>query len=522
MTQAGKLGRMGEALFESWCAESDLTANKADNDDHGWDYIIEFPRALVADLSLGLDRQNIQCKVQVKATRQEKKTWQVELSNLYSMSTDSLPAFYLFIHYGAGNTPVAAYLLHVDEKVISKALKRVYENDAGDKKRLNKLKISLAYGKFRLRELGGKCMREQIDRYIGGDQSNYVKEKARILKAAGYDEKVAEIEFNMDYKALSDFIDASIGLEKQVEVQSLRGQDVRFGLKKEIPYFKQEKALMSVGNPAPYNGVLNIRYGDFSAALSFSAKLYVPPPILPLSSSLFKIRFDCGFFDLIVGGQKSAISFSINLGKVASFSVREVLALLTLIRTASNKGGKVSFSFDCEELQKRLDLYAVVGPESTLMIDDLYQHLSRFLSVFSSFELTQDVRLSAHEFDRAAAQAKELLLIIGGEPYWFKFEYKLSEKLVGDRHSAVVFLSGMTIGRQIFLAIAVAVGVPNSIDSSYYELATNNVEILEKVVLYKDDKEQLGEFSNLINKVISIYSKDYDVVSLIDESWLGK
>src|SRR5690606_7263406 len=108
-------------------------------------------------------------------------------------------------------------------------------------------------------------------------------------------------------------------------------------------------------------------------------------------------------------------------------------------------------------------LYAVVGPESTLMIDDLYQHLSRFLSVFSSFELTQDVRLSAHEFDRAAAQAKELLLIIGDEPYWFKFGYKLSEKLVGDRHSAVVLLSGMTIGRQIFLAIVVAVGVPNSL-----------------------------------------------------------
>lgn len=92
------LGQMGENSVQLWCSQVGLTANGSRIDKTGWDFVIEFP----FQNFIGPARVHeaaIECKVQVKATDNRDRKWQIKLSNLRRLITAPMPAFILILEF---------------------------------------------------------------------------------------------------------------------------------------------------------------------------------------------------------------------------------------------------------------------------------------------------------------------------------------------------------------------------------------------------------------------------------------
>src|SRR5690554_79287 len=106
MMLGNAIGGVGEAQFKLMCETAGIVANPSLTDAYGWDFNVEFPCSDKHDSSLNpmLIASPIECKVQVKATRTERKKVQVKLSNLKRMALYPLPSFFFFIEYN-GSIP---------------------------------------------------------------------------------------------------------------------------------------------------------------------------------------------------------------------------------------------------------------------------------------------------------------------------------------------------------------------------------------------------------------------------------
>ena len=96
-----KLGVLGESTFKNLCASVGLVANKSEQDEFGWDYIVEFP---YENKNISIDMcQPIECKVQVKATYQQKRKLAVKVSVLDRLVKTPNPAFIVFLEFDKEN-----------------------------------------------------------------------------------------------------------------------------------------------------------------------------------------------------------------------------------------------------------------------------------------------------------------------------------------------------------------------------------------------------------------------------------
>ncbi len=121
-------GRHGEANFAALCqvpnARIDAVVNKAADDEHGWDCVIDLtpPR----DLSLPGDLQNhlAQCFAQIKTTRGKHPRTSVKLSNAVKAAKSPNPSFVFLFHYERSGEPAVLYENHIWKDQIEHFLKR--------------------------------------------------------------------------------------------------------------------------------------------------------------------------------------------------------------------------------------------------------------------------------------------------------------------------------------------------------------------------------------------------------------
>ena len=144
------LGLMGESTFSLWCADVRLIPNGSQIDKTGWDFFVEFP------FSSGLSPHNIhkpafECKVQVKATDKIDRKLPITLANLRRLITAQMPSFFVFIEFDGKNTAQRAYVVHVDNELISRVLKRLHEIEQSNKENnFNKRKMTIHYDESNL------------------------------------------------------------------------------------------------------------------------------------------------------------------------------------------------------------------------------------------------------------------------------------------------------------------------------------------------------------------------------------
>lgn len=123
---------MGEHEFASWCASVGLIPNWPERDAGGWDYFVQFGAPEVPPGVCTLDHIEPprSCWIQVKST-DSKTASNIALSNWLRMIDPALPFFVLLLDFAGQEHAVEANLVHVDQRFIEKALKRLRELPIG-------------------------------------------------------------------------------------------------------------------------------------------------------------------------------------------------------------------------------------------------------------------------------------------------------------------------------------------------------------------------------------------------------
>lgn len=271
------LGKAGESVVDSWCAMAGITANPSFKDRYGWDLLFELESASDLATASGLHESNIECKVQVKATDSATKTRKIELSNLRSMATSALPAFYLLLEYGGSDAPQAGYLLHLDDSHCEKILRRIRAETARPGKlSLNKKTMTLDFKEARkIHPLNGLGLRSAVLEFVGSSQGDYVLKKQSFLKRAGYEAGGLSIKFNLPAQHIQKFVEMASGTKAQLEVQDIKSFHTRFGITEKLALINSESALLTIGGVVADDfGKVSFTDQDTGTMLTFDLDVY--------------------------------------------------------------------------------------------------------------------------------------------------------------------------------------------------------------------------------------------------------
>jgi hypothetical protein len=88
-----KIGRIGEAAFKLLCADAGVTHQMVEQDDYGWDAIVEFDPVTPPFGSADLRPSVQMAKVQIKTTTTASRSIPFKLSNLVIYAKDARPTF---------------------------------------------------------------------------------------------------------------------------------------------------------------------------------------------------------------------------------------------------------------------------------------------------------------------------------------------------------------------------------------------------------------------------------------------
>lgn len=302
------IGTLGELDFNRLCTAANLNVTIPQRDINGWDAYIEFPISLDKNKVWDSVEMPIKCKVQVKATNKFPKR-QITLSVMQNLATEVIPAFICFIQYNKNNIK-DIYLIHIDEYLISKTLKKIRESQVNNKA-LNKSTLLITCSdKHKLKELTGEELKRAIENNINTSMAEYTDKKDKILKEAGFDKEAIDMTINIKKSELlnkKNLLDPNIKIN-QLEVDILEMNEKRFDIS--LPILKNiNKASLSFKNTDNEDFLFSVQTNKFEKPCSMKIKLrknpflsdllffndfitfYISSPIHELENNL-KIKID--------------------------------------------------------------------------------------------------------------------------------------------------------------------------------------------------------------------------------------
>jgi hypothetical protein len=86
-------GRSAEKAFSKLCSDNGVTCNGSDEDDHGWDHVVEFPNIALPGVSADMQRPTPAVFVQTKSHSAKGLKVTMKLSNAVKLALSPNPAF---------------------------------------------------------------------------------------------------------------------------------------------------------------------------------------------------------------------------------------------------------------------------------------------------------------------------------------------------------------------------------------------------------------------------------------------
>lgn len=318
-----------------------MAVNETDEDKKGWDYLVEFTlsedEAEAAGAPHDRDFREVKTFVQVKSTDSQRRRVSIKLSNWkYLVAGTPHPCFILVLEFDEKDEPQRAFLIHVGEDLIERALKQLRElSKEGDP--LHEHEMSVTYGETeRLEDESGHELREMICKTIEGHPLRYRSWKRRYLTEVGYEGGSVRVqgsaEIPDDYEGTpEDFVaDLSVGLEPSIDLEVDRAQDLRFGDPADSSF--PDRIRLSPKHETE-EVKLVFSTGRFTREI-VNADWYVPGEIMSeVPEEKRKFRFSLSHADIILASGHNPFSLKINLppdDKPVSLSSLQPLARLVL------------------------------------------------------------------------------------------------------------------------------------------------------------------------------------------------
>ncbi|KRW26399.1 hypothetical protein AO727_10285 [Acinetobacter baumannii] len=507
------LGQLGESTFAMWCAQVGLIANGSAIDKTGWDYYVEFP--ISSNITTHeLHKSAFECKVQVKATDKRDRKLAITVSNLRRMATAQMPAFYVFLEFDGKNEVQNAFIVHIDNELVYKILKRVHQIEQSENnKDLNKKTITLTYSEqHRLEKLDGENLKQNLLKYIGENYSDYISSKNKYLQECGFEDGHGIVKFSIEGEdGIRKIIDASLGLEKEVDVQNLVNIEKRFGIPSKKSNFEITNAKLSLGMLPPKKGKIKFKEDSLSSGLVFDIDFYNTPFSFNEFRKFAKFRLVGEFFDITFEPYKGQSNYSFNLGDDRRFELKKLKDAIAFIKLMSRDNQEFIIELNIENFET-----LVFNSKSKFIKRDLdifEEILDKILQLCLHLKIYEEISISLQELYLYQEQIKQFYAIVmKPDQSEVKVEFNVENKNVFECDKvASILVIFCRIGSHSIGAILTFIGKPEQISKKKFKVENGDL-IIERTFVPNSNKIDFNkEVQLLIDNISSKYIDEYDV-----------
>ncbi len=283
------IGRSGEKRFSLLCTDHDVTCNRSEEDDYGWDKFIEFPPRARSSIALDMQPNAPRALVQVKATKGDQRTVSLKLDNAIRYARSELPTFIVLAVLEGDRT--IWYAKHVWAQLIGAWLLAGRMADANGTPP-HTTQISLTFSDDdRHDDLLGWMAGE-----IATESFDYVKRKGNIVQTIGFGERAGVIKATVGSEHAHDIFDLMLGLKDSLKVTRFTYTSERFGIQAREPEIDEIGVLLSV-KPYADRGTLHLNFPGIRRC-TVAARLYSAN-----DGTHCAWRLDAGGLDIVVGPQ---------------------------------------------------------------------------------------------------------------------------------------------------------------------------------------------------------------------------
>ena len=322
-----QLGSHGQSVFKTICTSMGITVTKPEEDINGWDFYLEFPTATVKGIFDTTHTSNLQCKVQVKSSYHKDGNRAVHLSTLKILTTDSLPAFIVFLEFNGSDELDAFFTTHIESTLSFRILKKVKESETKERN-TSKLKLTILKSERLELTTPYSTSLDSYFRKIIGDIEDYKISKINELKNLGYENGFFEAKLIIPdlEKAIAD----SFSDNHWIPIDEFTMRDCRFGiLGKE--FGKENGQLFISGLAETLDGEIAFATDSLHETLVFDATL-VKSSLTQLTTPenvMFLVKTT--LFDVLVKGiSKSGNNINLTVHNEVKARLSVVLRLLKL------------------------------------------------------------------------------------------------------------------------------------------------------------------------------------------------
>ncbi len=511
---AQNLGNMGERFFNYLCATEDINCNASDEDMVGWDYILDFP---FESNGKGSDdaMPPIECKIQVKATTKKRKYWDIKLSNLLRFCKSPLPSFILFMEFDGSKSPQRLYLVHFGKDLIKESLIAIRKAEQSNgKHKLNSSSKRVTYNEsHKLEAIDGATLKRAIESYIPSGLGEYSIEKINYASEVGYETGVGFVKFRTENDdSLLKMIEASIGLEREIEVKDIIISESRFGIDLASPLHEAQIGtlkIMPVANS--FDIIVRFKEDRFSSPIEFNAKAFYPP-IQDIPQELLRIRVKTAFFDLVLGLGERASTYHLTMDD-EKHSLKDLEDQAKLLNWICYDKKKLFVDFilkDNPEIKTSLIITPTIDEEhlgGSEWKEELL-NIERAMWIASKFKVESILRLTINEL----YSKRENILRFYNLYNYFEEDILFNFRSEGDYDDENLKLThSTTYGFHLKLAGALMVsivtfqGKANKIKNNEYNLSIDTIIHEKEAVTFEKD----SEFIKYLQAEMSSMNKRY-------------
>jgi hypothetical protein len=506
------LGGMGEAVFTYWCAQAGIACNKAGVDKTGWDFLVELPFSTASGEHFGA----VECKVQVKATDGNLKKISIKLSNLYRFATNPLPCFILFIEFDKKSEPQRSYLVHIDDTLVSKILKRKYEFE--HQKNITALHdryMTIVYDdNHRLAINSGSGLTARILMHVPYGNAKYAAKKSQHIVSTGFEDVVGKFTFTANGKnAIHDFIDASIGLSRKIAVSNFELRESRFGITSSRANEVGGTGFIELLDVQPHSsGYVGFSESKASPKLAFACDFFVPPVEWVTREELFKIRIDAKHFELILTPSKGSITVTFKIDVNTQTRITDLKKYVSLINILSAVNQKNCFlSID---LPFNQPIYALLkNGEVSAFHSDFTKAVDSAKEICDRFETIEIATASLANIDRFEDSILAFNSLLTQEPRVCRYEFEAPEPFDENKSIIIITTVSTIIGDHQYGIILTWSGNARRIGQRKYELVTTNSTVVQKLTSDYSGRIDTAHIKEEISRIAEGFDDDCIVFS---------
>jgi hypothetical protein len=317
-----RIPRYAETKFSNLCAIHGALCHHSEEDENGWDYLVEFPQhpgPTPADTRPAPST----AYVQVKSTSKKQLTCRVKLSNALRAAQSLQPWFIVLIAVDARQR-TAVYGVHVWRGLIEATFMAVRQAEI-EKKPLNRKYLRVKFGVADKHNYLLSWMEETISS-LGPD---YGQNKKQISGTVGFEHGRGVINFRIEAPA-NEIADNFLGRGRGLQVRDFRYTPTRFGLISREPLINVSSGVVHF-SPLPFGpGELRVRSSTSPSPVILSGQIYTLGP--PFADQ--RVRFTAEFAEMVFSAGKIEFRLKLDPQEKTSLKTIENFAVLNKWLTA--------------------------------------------------------------------------------------------------------------------------------------------------------------------------------------------